>query len=61
VGDSLLQDIRYAVRTLRRAPLFAATVAVTMGLGLGLLGSAFTILNAYVLKPINLPSPRALY
>jgi len=59
--DSLFQDIRYAVRTLRRAPLFAATVAVTMGLGLGLLGSAFTILNAYVLKPINLPSPRALY
>jgi predicted permease len=61
VGDSLLHDIRYAVRTLRRAPLFVVTVAVTMGLGLGLLGSAFTILNAYLLKPIDLPSPRALY
>jgi tetrahydromethanopterin S-methyltransferase subunit F len=45
--DSLVQDIRYAVRALRRTPLFAATVAATMGLGLGLLGSAFTILNAY--------------
>ena len=32
-----------------------------MGLGLGLLGSAFTILNAYLLKPIDLPSPHALY
>jgi predicted permease len=32
-----------------------------MGLGLGLLGSAFTILNAYVLRPIDLPDPRALY
>ena len=59
--DSLFQDIRYAVRALRRAPLFAATVAATMGLGLGLLGSAFTILNAYLLKPIDLPDPHALY
>jgi predicted permease len=32
-----------------------------MGLGLGLLGSAFTLLNAYLLKPIDLPDPRALY
>jgi predicted permease len=61
VADSLLQDIRYAIRTLRRSPLFAATVAVTMGLGLGLLASAFTILNAYLLKPIDLPNPQALY
>ena len=59
--DSLFQDIRYAVRTLRRAPLFAATVAATMGLGLGMLGSAFTLLNAYLLKPIDLPDPYALY
>ena len=60
-ADSLVQDIHYAFRTLRRAPLFAVTVAATMGLGLGLLGSAFTLLNAYVLKPINLPNPYGLY
>jgi predicted permease len=61
VADSLFHDIRYALRTLRRAPLFAATVVATMGLGLGLLGSAFTILNAYLLKPIDLPNPYALH
>jgi predicted permease len=61
VADSLVQDIRYALRTLRRAPLFAVTVVATMGLGLGLLGSAFTILNASLLKPINLPNPYGLY
>ena len=44
--ESLCQDMRYAVRTLRRTPLFVVTVAATMGLGLGLVGSAFTILNA---------------
>ena len=59
--DSIVQDIRYALRTLRRAPLFAATIVATMGLGLGLVGSAFTLLNAYLLKPIDLPDPRALY
>src|SRR5436190_5811967 len=59
--ESLWQDMRYAVRTLRRTPLFVATVAATIGLGLGLSGSAFTILNAYLLKPIDLPNPHALY
>jgi predicted permease len=59
--DSLFQDIRYAMRTLGRAPLFAGMVAATMGLGLGLLGSVFTVLNAYLLKPVDLPDPYALY
>ena len=59
--DSISHDIRYALRALRRTPLFALTVAATLGLGLGLLGSAFTILNAYLLRPIDLPDARALY
>src|SRR5688572_7392200 len=59
--DSVVQDVRYAVRTLARAPLFAATVIMTIGLGLGLVGSAFTVFNAYLFRPIDLPNPRALY
>ena len=59
--DSVVQDVRHAVRTLARAPLFAATVVMTIGLGLGLVGSAFTIFNAYLFKPIDLPNPRELY
>ena len=58
--DMLLQDIRYALRGIRRAPLYAATVAATIGLGLGVLTSAFTLVNAYVLRPIDLPDPYAL-
>src|ERR1044072_3368815 len=57
----MIQDLRYALRGIRRSPLFAASVAATIGLGLGVLCSAFTILNAYVLAPINLPNPQALY
>ena len=45
----------------RRAPLFSASVAATIGLGLGVLCSAVTFLNAYVLKPVDLPDPYALY
>ena len=33
----------------------------TIGLGLGLVGSAFTIFNAYLFRPVDLPNPRALY
>ncbi len=57
----MLSDIRYAFRGLRRSPLFAASVAATIGLGLGVLCSAVTFLNAYVLKPVELPDPYALY
>ena len=59
--DSIFQDVRYAVRTFSRTPIFAATVAATMGLALGLVGSAFTLLNAYLIRPVNLPNPRALH
>ena len=59
--DNLKMDVRYALRGIRRAPLFSASVAATIGLGLGVLCSALTILNAYVLRTINLPDPHALY
>ena len=59
--ESLFQDVKYALRAIRNAPLFAAGVAGTIGLGLGILCSAFTIVNAYLLKPIDLPNPHQLY
>ncbi|HEX7792855.1 MAG TPA: ABC transporter permease [Vicinamibacterales bacterium] len=37
------------------------SVTATIGLGLGVFGSAFTILNAYILKPVDLPNPYQLY
>jgi predicted permease len=57
----LVHDVRYAVRGIRRSPLLAASVAATIGLGLGILCSAFTILNAYLLRPIDLPDAHQLY
>ena len=59
--DGVLTDIRYALRVMRRAPMFAAGVSATIGLGLGVACSAFTLVNAYLLRPIDVAEPTALY
>src|SRR5262249_501715 len=59
--DSLRRDVRYAIRSFRRAPLFALTVVGTIALGLGLNAAVFTIFNSYILKPIDVRDPYALY
>jgi predicted permease len=48
----LWQDVRYAMRTVRRQPGFAATIVVTIGLGIAVNTMVFTIANAAVLRPL---------
>src|SRR5262249_56188969 len=60
-AESLAQDVRYACRGARRSPLFAVSVAGTIGIGLGVLCSWFTIVNAYLFKAVRLPQPTALH
>jgi putative ABC transport system permease protein len=59
--ESLTADIRYAFRGIRRSPLFACSVSATIGLGLGILCSGFTVINGLMLRPIDLPQARSLY
>jgi putative ABC transport system permease protein len=59
--DSLGQDIRYALRGFRKAPLFALTVVGTIGLALGLNTTIFTVFDAYMLRPSAVRDPRSLY
>ena len=59
--DEIIQDVRYALRGLRRSPGFALSVIVTIGLGVGVNTSAFTIFNAYVLRPFSVRDPYSLY
>src|SRR4051794_41371272 len=59
--ESLAQDVRYACRGARRSPLFAVGVAGTIGIGLGVLCSWFTIVNAYLFKSVQLPQPTELH
>jgi hypothetical protein len=59
--EELRQDVHYAARSFRRAPSLVATVAITIGVGLGLLVTTFTLFNAYVLRPLAVRDPYALY
>jgi predicted permease len=59
--EEVVQDVRYALRGLRRSPGFTLSIILTIGLGLGISTSAFTIFNAYVLRPFDVRDPYSLY
>jgi predicted permease len=59
--DSLRVDVRDALRGFRGNPLFACGVACTIGFGLGFLCAAFTVINGYLLKPLDIRDPHGLY
>jgi len=57
----MLSDLKFALRQLRKSPGFALTAMVTLALGIGANAVVFSVLNALILRPVNVPDAQTLY
>jgi predicted permease len=56
----MLTDLRFALRQFAKSPLFTAAVVLVLGLGVGATTAVFTLVDAYLLKPLPFPEPDRL-
>ena len=58
---SLLSDLRYGLRQMRRTPILTVTAILTLGLGIGATTAVFSLIYAVMLKSLPVQDPGALY
>jgi predicted permease len=57
----LLQDIRFAMRRMAKKPGFAIVAILTLAFAIGANAVVFAVLNAFILRPLNVPQSESLY
>ncbi len=58
--ETLLQDIRYGVRALRKSPGLTLIIAITIAIGVGANTAVFSLVNGFLIRPLPVPSPTQL-
>ncbi|MGH7573841.1 MAG: ADOP family duplicated permease [Longimicrobiales bacterium] len=58
--EGLVQDARYAFRSLKRTPAFTTAAVLTLALGVGAITAVFTVVNGIVLRPLPFADPDRL-